>query len=163
MAVSPRIRLGKDLAKGFRFRAQSWVPGKRGDMKPRGTSSVMNGVMNKDYAVTHVDAGARFAERRCVPRYPFVANAEMSDPVSRASASGSTSEISTRGCYIETPTPMPRNSVIKIRIVHGESTFETWGRVAYAHDRAGMGIAFLETAPDQQKIIESWVAGFGGA
>jgi len=126
-------------------------------MKPRGSSAVMN----KDYAVTHVDAGARFAERRCVPRYPFVAKAEMSDPVSRTSATGSTTEISTRGCYIETETPMPRNSVIKIRILHNESAFETWGRVAYSHDRAGMGIAFLETTIEQQKIIDSWVAEFG--
>jgi PilZ domain-containing protein len=164
MAESRRIRLGKDLAKRYRFRAQSRVPGKRGDMKPRGTSSVSNSVMNlnKDYAVGPVDAGARFAERRCVPRYPFVAKAEMSDPVSRTSASGSTTEISTRGCYIETLAPMPRNSVIKIRIVHGDSAFETWGRVAYSHDGRGMGIAFLETAPDQQKIIDSWVAEFGG-
>jgi len=126
-------------------------------MKPRGTGSVLN----KDYAVQQVDAGARYAERRCVPRYPFVADAQLSDPISKTSAAGRTTEISTRGCYIETLNPMPRNSVIKIRIVREEATFETWGRVAYSQERLGMGIAFLETSEDQQKILDGWVAGLG--
>lgn len=133
------------------------VPVERGEMKPRGAGSVLN----KDYAVRPLDAGARYAERRCVPRYPFVANAELSDPISKTSATGRTTEISTRGCYIETLNPMPRNSVIKIRILREETTFETWGRVAYSQERIGMGIAFLETAEDQQKILDGWVAGFG--
>ncbi|HKS81996.1 MAG TPA: PilZ domain-containing protein [Candidatus Acidoferrales bacterium] len=127
-------------------------------MKSRGTGTVLN----KDYLVTRPDAGARYAERRCVPRYPFIAAVEVFEPVSRTSLEARITEISTRGCYIDTQNPMPMNSVIQIRIVRDVGKFETWGRVAYSQEGLGMGIAFLQTAPDQQKIIDSWVAEISG-
>jgi hypothetical protein len=127
-------------------------------MKSRGTGTALN----KDYLVRPPDAGARYAERRCVPRYPFIASAEVFEPVSRISLVGRTSEISTKGCYIDTQNPMPANSVIQIRIRRDKGTFETWGRVAYSQEGLGMGIAFIQTAPDQEIIIADWVAELSG-
>ena len=119
--------------------------------------------MDKDFLTTPPDAGARYAERRCVPRYPFVCPAEVLEPVSRTSLEGRTVEISTKGCYIEVLNPLPKNSVIRVRIARDQNAFETWGRVAYAQEGLGMGIAFLQTEPDQERIIADWVAELSGA
>jgi hypothetical protein len=114
----------------------------------------------KDYLSKPPDAGARYAERRCVPRYPFVAAAEIFEPVSRTSFQGRTAEISTRGCYVDMLIPLAPNTVFQLRIHRDAGTFETWGRVAYAQKGLGMGVAFLKTEPEQEKIIESWIAEF---
>ncbi len=111
----------------------------------------------KDYAVEAPDAGARFAERRCVPRYPFVAAAEVFDPVSRTSHQGRTAEIATKGCYVEMAQPLPVNTVFQLRISRETGAFETWGRAVYSHAGLGMGVAFLKTLPEQLKIIEAWI------
>src|SRR5580698_7120073 len=37
----------------------------------------------KDYLIKPPDAGARFADRRSVPRYPFIAAVDIFEPVSR--------------------------------------------------------------------------------
>ncbi len=114
--------------------------------------------MNKDFLIQPPDAGARYAERRCVPRYPFIASVEIFEPVSRTSFTGQTAEISVKGCYVDMLNPPPANTVIQLRILRDKGTFETWARVAYAHEGLGMGIAFLRTLPDQERIIADWVA-----
>ena len=113
---------------------------------------------DKDYIIEPPDAGARFAERRCAPRFPFVAAAEVFDPVSRTSFQGRTAEIATKGCYVEMLQPLPVNSVFQLRISRDTGTFETWGRAVYAQTGLGMGVAFLKTSPGQVKVIESWIS-----
>jgi hypothetical protein len=113
---------------------------------------------DKDYLTKPPDAGARFAERRCVPRYPFIAAVDLFEPVSRTSFQGRTAEISTRGCYVDMLNPLPVNSVFQLRIRRDAGTFETWGRVAYTQKGLGMGVAFLKTEPEQEKIIQAWIA-----
>jgi hypothetical protein len=113
---------------------------------------------NEDYLTKPLDAGARYAERRCVPRYPYNAITDVLDPVARTSFKGRTTEISTRGCYVELANPFPKNTVFQLRIQRDAETFETWGRVAYAQEGQGMGVAFLQTAPEHEKIIAAWIA-----
>lgn len=112
----------------------------------------------RDYIIEPPDAGARFAERRCAPRFPFIAAAEIFDPVSRTSFQGRTAEIATKGCYVEMLHPLPVNSVFQLRISRDTGTFETWGRAVYAQPGLGMGVAFLKTSPGQVKVIELWIA-----
>lgn len=113
---------------------------------------------NKDYTIKPPDAGARFAIRRCVPRYPFIAAVELFEPVSRTSFQARTAEIATRGCYVDMTNPLAVNTVFQLRIHRETGTFETWGRVAHAQQGLGMGVSFLKTHPNQEKIIEAWIA-----
>jgi hypothetical protein len=113
---------------------------------------------NEDYLSKPPDAGARYADRRCVPRYPYNSITDVLEPVTRTSLKGRTTEISTRGCYVELPNPFPKNTVFQLRIHRDAGTFETWGRVAYAQEGLGMGVAFLQTAPEHEKIIAAWIA-----
>jgi hypothetical protein len=118
---------------------------------------------NEDYLIKPPDAGARYAERRCVPRYPYSAITDVFEPVTRTSLKGRTTEISTRGCYVELSNPLPKNTVFQLRIHQNAGTFETWGRVAYALEGQGMGVAFLLTAPEHEKIIVAWIAEISAA
>ena len=34
----------------------------------------------------------------------------------------------------------------------------TKGKIIYAHERMGMGVAFLGPLPDQLQILDSWLA-----
>jgi hypothetical protein len=113
---------------------------------------------DKDLFTKPPDAGARFAERRSVPRYAFVAAVDLFEPVSRTSFQGRTTEIGTRGCYLDMMNPLPVHTVVQIRIHRETGTFETWGTVAYAQKGLGMGLVFLKTLPEQEKIVEAWIA-----
>lgn len=55
-------------------------------------------------------------ERRKVPRYPFIASAEETDLNSGARVSARVSELSLRGCYLDTLNPFPMGSRIKLLV-----------------------------------------------
>jgi hypothetical protein len=105
-----------------------------------------------------INAGSRFAEKRSVPRYPFSARAVIMEPLTRVQLPTQVSEISVKGCYLESVDVLPKNTVVQIVIHRDDSTFESWGRVVYVHSGVGTGIAFFDTLPAQQKTIDRWVA-----
>jgi PilZ domain len=104
------------------------------------------------------DAGTRFAERRAAPRYPFVAPAELFEPIARLRLSGRTSQLSLGGCYVDVQDPLPVKTVCQLRIEWDRGKFETWARIVYIHPGAGMGIAFFDTSPEQKATLADWLA-----
>jgi len=92
-----------------------------------------------------------------VPRYPLIADVEIYEPVSRTRLDGRTAEISTNGCYVDLTSPLPKNTLIQVRISRDSGEFRTWARVAYVHDKAGMGLAFFDTTAEQRRIIGDWI------
>jgi hypothetical protein len=105
-----------------------------------------------------INAGSRFAEKRSVPRYPFSGRAEVRELLARVQLAALVSEISVKGCYLESVDRLPKNTVVQIVIHRDDSTFVSWGRVVYVHSGVGSGVAFFDTVPAQQKQIERWVA-----
>lgn len=113
--------------------------------------------LSEDYASKPLDAGARYAERRSVPRYPFVANVEIYEPLGRIRLDGQTSEISANGCYVDVLNPLEKNTVLQLRIVRDGQSFQTWARVAYVQPNLGMGVAFFDTLEEHRRIIADWL------
>src|SRR5271168_5343862 len=113
---------------------------------------------NLELSVGHMDAGSRFANRRSVPRYPFSGAAAVTEPISGTHLAALVSEISARGCYLESLDQMPRNTIMQISILRNEASFESWGRIAYVQPEKGSGVAFLDTAAAQQRILDEWIA-----
>jgi hypothetical protein len=68
-----------------------------------------------------------------------------------------TSDISLRGCFVESVDQFALNTVVQVSIQAASESFETWGRVAHVHPALGTGIGFLQTAPDQMLILQTWV------
>jgi hypothetical protein len=95
---------------------------------------------------------------RSVKRCPLVAAAEITEMGSGSKLSARTSELSIGGCYIDTLNPFPEGTLIQCRILRDKGVFETKAMVVYSHERIGMGVAFSQIAPNQQAILESWLA-----
>jgi PilZ domain len=106
----------------------------------------------------NAEAGSRFAERRSVPRYPYVTSALIIEPLAQTRLPAQISEISAKGCYIDKLDELPKNTVIQILIHRDSGAFESWARVAYVNPGSGTGIAFFDTLPAQQQTIDRWIA-----
>jgi len=105
----------------------------------------------------HIDAGARFAQKRSVPRYPFAARAVVLEPLSRREFAGRTSDISLKGCFIESVDQFPTKTIVQIKLELTGESFNTWGRVAHVRTALGAGLSFFNTSAGQQIILEKWV------
>jgi PilZ domain len=101
--------------------------------------------------------------RRCNPRYPFMADVEIVDLESGIAMTAHTSDFSRGGCYVDMLNPLPENTIIKLRLTKWQQTLETQAKVVYSSVGMGMGLMFgvLDTA--QQVIVESWLRQLRGA
>jgi hypothetical protein len=104
-----------------------------------------------------IEAGGRFAQKRSVPRYRFASRVTVLEPISGLEFAGRTSDISLKGCFVESVDQFPLNSIVQVRIEAASEAFETWGRVAHVHRALGTGVSFPQIAPDQQLILHTWV------
>lgn len=100
-----------------------------------------------------------FAERRKAPRYGLVAIAELTDPDDAKMLSAKVTEVSRTGCYVDSPKTFPVGTPLKVIISRDERTFVTRADVIHVQEQMGMGIAFVDPAQDQLKILDSWLAG----
>jgi hypothetical protein len=106
-------------------------------------------------------AEASFAVRRANPRYSFFAEAEVTLR-DGTSVPAQLSELSSRGCYIDTLEPIPIGTELRLRINNGISTCELPGKVIYMHSGYGMGIfgmgvLFGNMAAEQHSAINAWL------
>ena len=104
-----------------------------------------------------VSAGQRYPDARKAPRYPISAAAEAIEPLSGRRVSGAVSVISRSGCYFRTVDTQKPEAVLHLRIDWREASFETWARVVHSIAGDGMGLAFIDTNPDQLAILLRWI------
>ena len=97
-------------------------------------------------------------ERRAVARFALIATVEMTEPSTDTRFSGRVSELSRNGCYVDVLNALPEGTLLQIRISRDRGTFATKGKIIYAHPGMGMGVTFLDTSPEQLKILDSWLA-----
>jgi hypothetical protein len=103
-------------------------------------------------------AGWSNTAQRTVERYSVLAVAEIIETQGTVCIVGRMTEVSRKGCYINTPSTLPVNSFLKVIISRDNQTFFTTGKVLYAHDGIGMGIFFVDPAEDQLQTLNSWLA-----
>jgi len=70
---------------------------------------------------------------------------------------GRTSDLSASGCYIDTLSPFPKDTTVRLRLEHNQQKIETTAVVVYSSAPMGMGLTFTEMRPDQLEILESWM------
>lgn len=98
------------------------------------------------------------SERPRARRYLFVASIETTDLESDTQIKEQTCNLSLFGCSVTTQKPLPIGTRVRIRIVHAGASFAAWGKVAYAGKSLRMGVVFTRLEPDQQSILEKWIA-----
>jgi len=103
-------------------------------------------------------SGQQYSERRTVPRFTLIAAAEMVEPTSGVHMAGRVSEISRKGCYVDLLNTLPTGTLIQLRVSRDQGAFACIGKIIYAQEGMGMGVAFIDLQPDQLKTLESWLA-----
>jgi len=98
------------------------------------------------------------SERRRAPRYPIIADAEVTEIASETKLSARTSDLSSGGCFLDMPNPSPEGTEIAVRISRADSTFTARGRVVFVFPDTGMGVMFTSVPASQQAVLEKWLA-----
>jgi PilZ domain len=99
--------------------------------------------------------------RRVNPRFPFFAEAEATLH-DGTQVPAQVSELSSRGCYIDTLEPIPIGTELRLRISDGMKSCELPGKVIYMHSGYGMGIfgmgvVFGNAAAEQLSAVNAWL------
>ena len=83
---------------------------------------------------------AATAERRDAQRYPFICPAELTDLNGDTRISARTTDLSLRGCYIDTLNPFPVETRVRVLLSKNEQRLELQARVTACHMGSGMGL-----------------------
>ena len=102
------------------------------------------------------------AERRQHPRYPFTGTLEAVEPQSQTRMQGRTADLSEGGCYVDTMSPFPAQTRVKVRITRAQRSFESQATVVYSVAGMGMGLRFDATEPPQLVSLRKWVSELSG-
>lgn len=97
------------------------------------------------------------SERPRARRYPFVATIEVTDVGTETQFIGQTNDVSVYGCGVNTQQILPKQTTVRVRIIHAGMNFVALGKVTYANPDAGIGVAFTQVEPNQQAILEKWI------
>lgn len=96
-------------------------------------------------------------QRRRNPRYAFIANAELFEPVTEMRIATRVSELSVQGCYLDMLNPFPEDTIALVKISAGDKVFETKVRVVYAHSNLGVGLVFLDPDAKNVEVLKYWI------
>jgi c-di-GMP-binding flagellar brake protein YcgR len=97
-------------------------------------------------------------ERRRTPRYPIIADAEVTEIASETKLRAKTSDLSLGGCFLDMLNPAPEGTEIAVRISYAETTFTARGKVVFVFPNMGMGVMFTSVPASQQAVLEKWLA-----
>ena len=97
------------------------------------------------------------ADRRAHPRYEFTAAVEVVAIGSGKRIQTRLRDLSQKGCYVDTDSPLPLETVAEVRITKGAKSFEARARVVFSQASKGMGLVFTSVEPRQLGTLETWL------
>jgi hypothetical protein len=99
-----------------------------------------------------------FGHPRSSPRYSFAVAIELTDVQSLAQIRGQTKELSLCGCGVHAENSFPQGTPVRIKLSHENTNVAALARVVYASPELGMGLAFTHVDPQDERILEEWIA-----
>ncbi len=96
-------------------------------------------------------------DRRYTIRYPFAADAELSDMQTGQKVDGVTSDISLGGCFICTNKALPLNSRARLKLTRKDQVFEALVVIRIVKPRVGLGIEFFDLEAPSNEILAGWI------
>lgn len=97
------------------------------------------------------------SERRRHLRFPFTAAVDAIEPRSETKLSGRTSDLSSSGCYVDSLSPFPTGTAIRIRLTRQDVVFEAEAKVVSSQVGMGMGVEFVSATPKHVRIFQTWL------
>jgi hypothetical protein len=98
------------------------------------------------------------SERRRAPRYPFIADAEVTEIATDTKLNAKTSDLSIGGCFLDMLNPSPEGTEIRVKISHASTTFTARGRVVFVFPNMGMGVVFTSVEANQLAALQEWLS-----
>jgi hypothetical protein len=102
-------------------------------------------------------------EHRRHARFPLTALVEALEPKSNTQISGRSSDVSLSGCYVDTLSPFPEGTLIRIRLTRENISFEANAKVVFSQIGMGMGVAFTSAEKDQFRVYQKWIDELSGS
>ena len=87
-----------------------------------------------------------------------MAGIDLTDLESEKHLAAHIKDLNLLGCFVETVTPFPEGTKVRLNISHAGMNFSAIGKVAYLRRNSGMGIAFITIEPRSQEILDLWLA-----
>jgi len=97
------------------------------------------------------------ADRRAHPRYEFTAAVEVVAAESGKRIQTRLRDLSQKGCYVDTESPLPLETAAEIRITKGAQSFEARARVVFSQVSRGMGLVFTTIEREHLGTLETWI------
>jgi PilZ domain len=98
------------------------------------------------------------SDRHRAPRHSFVAGIDLTDLQSENHLAAHIKDLNLLGCFVETVTPFPDGTKVRLIISHAGKHFSAIGKVAYSRPNSGMGIAFVTIEPSSLEVLDLWLA-----
>ncbi len=92
-------------------------------------------------------------ERRAAKRYPFSAAATVTEAQSGTRLQARCSDLSVKGCYVDTLNPFPAGTGVHVRLFKGERVFDSAAQAVSSHVGMGMGLKFNELVPEHDFLL----------
>jgi len=105
--------------------------------------------------------GNGYAHQRRLARLPFTAELRATEWDSGSEVWGETTNLSKGGCFVRAGQSFPKGTLLLVEIRNHGMRFVTDARVAYAVEREGMGLAFLNVPANQLPVLEDWLSSAG--
>jgi hypothetical protein len=100
---------------------------------------------------------SRDGDRRSDLRCSFRAPVELIDIRTASRSLARISDLSMRGCYVDTLNPFPLDAAVRLRIQKGNEILDVTANVTSRHTSSGMGLVFDTLSTAQRSVLESWL------
>ena len=97
------------------------------------------------------------ADRRSHRRHEVSAQVHVTDQASGMPIDTRLSSLNYGGCYLKTGSPLNVGGILGITATKGSHSFQSRARVVCHDPGEGMGVMFVDTAPDQMSVLRSWL------
>ncbi len=94
---------------------------------------------------------------RQTPRYSFVVDVEVTDVRLGIQIRGRTKTLSLFGCGVDT-SKFAKGTTVTIKLSHRGTEVKALAKVVYSSSDLGMGVAFTSVEPEDEMILEGWIA-----
>ena len=89
-------------------------------------------------------------------RFPFSAHAEVALENSTENITARVTELSLRGCFLETSSLPSKIHRLQIKIWNSEQFFEASADVLYVK-ATGVGLVFVDMKTDSRSVLQTWI------
>lgn len=96
-------------------------------------------------------------ERRRAPRRALFDTVQWTEVQSGGRTKARISDISVTGCYVDTVSPLPIGTQIRLKLGHRGTELEVLATVVRIEFNMGMGVAFNDLTLEQQAVLDKWI------